>query len=126
VSLGPPYTANTEQDIGLYIQSKLCEDVFKDHGSKLMQASEGLFQWAAVACGFINSPASLGLSYNECVQYLLGPSQGLSGEGPLDNLYEEVLQGYFNSDEAQVLLRSIMGQLFSAIEPLLISTLISL
>ena len=118
--------SNTEQDIGLYIQSMLREDVFKAHGSKLVQASEGLFQWAAVACGFINSPASLGLSYNECVQRLLGPSRGLSGSGPLDNLYEEVLQGYFNSDEAQVLFRSIMGQLFAAIEPLSIGSLIAL
>ena len=118
--------ANTEQDIGLYIQSKLRRDVFNDHGSKLVQASQGLFQWAAVACGFINSPASLGLGYNECVQRLLGPSRGLSGEGPLDKLYEEVLQGYFKSDDAQVLFRSIMGQVFAAIEPLSIDSLIAL
>jgi NACHT domain len=118
--------ANTKQDISLYIQSKLREDVFKEHGSNLLQASQGLFQWAAVACSFINSPANLGLSYNECVRRLLAPSRGRSGEGPLDNLYEEVLQGYFNSDEAQVLFRSIMGQLFAAIEPLSINSLISL
>jgi NACHT domain len=118
--------ANTEHDISLYIQSKLREDVFKDHGNTLVQASQGWFQWAAVACGFINSPASLGLSYDECVQRLLARSRGRSGEGPLDNLYEEVLQGYFNSDEAQVLFRSIMGQLFVAIEPLSINSLIAL
>jgi NACHT domain len=117
---------NTEQDISLYIQSRLRKDVFKDHGGKLVQASQGLFQWAAVACGFINSRDSLGLSYNECVQRLLSPSRGRSGEGPLDDLYEEVLQAYFNSDEAQVLFRSIMGQLFAAIEPLSIDSLISL
>jgi NACHT domain len=43
--------ANTEQDIGLYLQNELREDVFKAHGDKLAKASLGLFQWAAVACG---------------------------------------------------------------------------
>jgi NACHT domain len=118
--------ANTEQDIGLYIQSKLREDVFKAHGSKLVQASEGLFQWAAVACGFINSSDDLGLSDNESVRRLLGPSRGLDGQGPLDKLYEEVLQEYFKRDEARDLFRSIMGQLFAAIEPLSIDSLIAL
>ena len=84
--------ANTEQDIGVYLRSELPEDVFKDHGGKLAKASEGLFQWAAVACGFINSTASLGLSDNDCVRRLLGHSRGLGGEGLLDNLYAEVLQ----------------------------------
>ena len=118
--------ANTEQDIGLYLRKELHEDVFKDHGSKLMQASEGLFQWAAVACGFINSSDDLGLSDNECVQRLLGRSRGLDGQGLLDTLYKDVLQEYFKRDEARDLFRSIMGQLFAAIEPLSISSLIAL
>jgi NACHT domain len=115
--------ANTEQDIGLYFQIELREDVFKDHGSKLVQASEGLFQWAAVACGFINGSDELGLSDNECVRRLLGR---LDGEGPLDKLYKEVLQEYFKRDEARDLFRSIMGQLFAAMEPLSINSLITL
>jgi hypothetical protein len=118
--------ADTKEDIGLYLRKELGEDVFKDHGSKLMQASEGLFQWAAVACGFINSSDELGLSDNECVQRLLGRSRGLDGQGLLDKLYEEVLQEYFKRDEARDLFRSIMGQLFAAIEPLSINSLIAL
>jgi NACHT domain len=118
--------ADTERDISLYLRNELPEDVFKDHGSKLAKASEGLFQWAAVASGFINSYANLGLSDNECVQRLLGHSRGLGGEGLLDNLYEEVLKEYFKSDEAQNLFRSVMGQLFAAAEPLSIHSLIAL
>jgi NACHT domain len=118
--------ANTKQDIGLYLQIELREDVFKVHGSKLVQASEGLFQWAAVACGFINSSDELGLSDDECVQRLLGRSRGLDGEGLLDKLYKEVLQEYFKRDEARDLFRSIMGQLFAAIKPLSINSLIAL
>jgi hypothetical protein len=122
----PQLAANTKQDIGLYLQIELREDVFQDHGSKLVQASEGLFQWAAVACGFINSSDELGLSDNECVRRLVGHSRGLDGEGLLDKLYKEVLQGYFKRDEARDLFRSIMGQLFAAIEPLSIDSLIAL
>jgi hypothetical protein len=115
---------NTEQDIGVYLRNELPEDVFKAHGGKLAKAAEGLFQWAAVACGFINSPASLGLSKNECIERLLGHSR--DGESLLDNLYEGVLQEYFKRREAQAVFRSVMGQLLAAIEPLSISSLIAL
>jgi hypothetical protein len=118
--------ANTEQDIGVYLQNELPEEVFKEHGSKLAKAAEGLFQWAAVASGFINSTASLGLTDDDCVRRLLGHSRGLSGEGLLDSLYTEVLQEYFKFDEAQILFRSVMGQLLAAIESLSIDSLISL
>jgi hypothetical protein len=115
---------NTEQDIGAYFRNELPEDVFKAHGGKLAKAAEGLFQWAAVACGFINSPASLGLSKDECIQRLLGHSR--DGDSLLDNLYEGVLKEYFKTREAQVVFRSVMGQLLAAIEPLSISSLIAL
>jgi hypothetical protein len=81
---------------------------------------------AAVACGSINSPASLGLSKKECIQRLLGHARGRSDQGLLDNLYEEVLNQYFKTLEAQIVFRSIMGQLLAAIEPLSIGSLGSL
>jgi AAA ATPase domain len=118
--------AKTEEDIRMYIQKVLHPDVFKLYGVELVKAAEGLFQWAAVACGFINSRASLGLSMKMRVQRLLGHSRGLSGEGLLDNLYEEILKDCFTSNEAQTLFRTIMGQLLAAIEPLSIHSLIAL
>jgi AAA ATPase domain len=119
--------SKTEQDISVYLQKELPPDVFKEHGIKLAKASEGLFQWAAVASGFINGgPASLGLGMKKRVQHLLGQPRSLNGEGLLDNLYEEVLKEYFRTDGAQSLFRSIMGQLFAASEPLSIESLIAL
>jgi NACHT domain len=119
--------AKTEEDICLYIQSKLPPDIFKEYGIELAKSAEGLFQWVAVACGFINSPpASFGFSKKKCMQCLLGHSQGRHGQDPLDMLYEEVLEGYFKPDEAQILFRSVMGQLFAAIEPLSLQSLITL
>ena len=117
--------ADTKNDISMYLQDELPEGVFTSHGGKLIGASEGFFQWAAVACGFINS-TRLDLGDNECVQRLLGHSRGLSGQGLLDNLYEQVLKEYFKTEESQVLFRSVMGQLFAAIEPLSIDSLITL
>jgi AAA ATPase domain len=119
--------SKTEQDISLYLQKQLPPDMFKEHGVKLAKASEGLFQWAAVACGFINgSPTGLGLGTKKRVQRLLGHARGRNREGLLDNLYEEVLNEYFKTEEAQSLFRTIMGQLFAAFESLSIESLISL
>jgi AAA ATPase domain len=119
--------ARTEQDICVYIENELPPDVFKDHGMKLARAAEGVFQWAAVACGFINSPpATFGFSKKKCVQRLLGHSRDLNRQDPLDKLYEEVLEGYFKPYEAQVLFRSVMGQLFAAVKPLSLRSLVAL
>jgi NACHT domain len=118
--------ANTEQDIRVYLRNELPEEVFEDHGDRLAKAAEGLFQWAAIASGFINSRASRGISKKMRVQRILGQSQGHNREGLLDSLYEQVLKEYFKSDEAQMLFRSIMGQLLAAIEPLSVDTLIAL
>jgi hypothetical protein len=117
--------AKTEEDIRMYLQKELPPDVFKHHGVELAMAAEGLFQWATVASGFINSPGSLGLPIEKRVQRLFGHSRGLR-EGLLDNLYEEILQEYFKTDEAQILFRSIMGQLFAGIEPLSVGSLVAL
>jgi AAA ATPase domain len=118
--------SKTEQDIRQYLQKVLPPDVYEVSGVELAKAADGLFQWATVACDFINSPASIGLTRKQCVQRLLGHSRGRHGEGLLDNLYEEVLKEYLKSNEAQTLFRTIMGQLFAAMEPLSIESLIAL
>jgi AAA ATPase domain len=122
----PKMAANTEDDIRMYLQKELDPEVFEAHGDELVKAAEGLFQWAAVASGFINSRASLGLGVKKHVQRLTGHSRGFSGEGLLDSLYEEILNECFTSDEARTLFRTIMGQLFAAIEPLSIDSLVAL
>jgi hypothetical protein len=44
----------------------------------------------------------------------------------LDELYTEVLEGYFKKKETRVLFRSVVGQLITSIEPLTIRSLITL
>jgi hypothetical protein len=118
--------AKTEQDIYIYFQKVLCPDVFKVHGAELVKAAEGLFQWAAVTSGFINGHDSLGISKKMCIQRLLRRSRHLSGQGLLDNLYEDILNQYFKSNEAHALFRSVIGQLLAAVEPLLAHSSIGL
>jgi NACHT domain len=126
LSINDAELAKTEQDIGVYLRSKLPPAVFEVHGVKLTKAAEGLFQWAAVACGFINSSSRLGLSKTQCVERLLGHARGQTGQGPLDSLYEEVLKEYFESPEAHGIFRSVMGQLLAAVQPFSIDSLITL
>jgi NACHT domain len=119
--------AKTEQDIGLYLRSELPLVLFERHGVELAKAAEGLFQWAAVASGLINyPPPSFGFSKKQVIQRLLGHSRGRDGQDPLDQLYGEVLEGYFKPVPAQILFRSVMGQLFAAFVPLSISSLTTL
>jgi NACHT domain len=116
--------AKTEQDIGLYLQNKLPWNLFERHGVQLAKAAEGLFQWAAVASGLINNPpASFGFSRKQVIRCLLGHSRDRDGQDPLDQLYREVLEGYFKTLAAQTLFRSVMGQLFAAMVPLSIRSL---
>jgi len=86
-----------------------------------------LFQWAAVACGYIlDPPEFFDFSRVKCIKHLLKPTVDHRRPDPLDELYEEVLKGYFRHQGAQRLLCSVMGQLIAAFEPLSIQSLIAL
>jgi hypothetical protein len=74
----------------------------------------------------LNNSARLGLTKIQCVERLLAHARGQTGQGPLDNLYEEVLKEYFESPEAHGIFRSVMGQLLAAVQPFSIEPLITL
>jgi hypothetical protein len=86
-----------------------------------------LFQWAAVASQLIlDPPASFSYSKEKCIKHLLEPSANRHGQDLLDELYKDVLEGYFTDKEAQDLFRSVVGQLITSIEPLTTRSLIPL
>jgi hypothetical protein len=86
-----------------------------------------LFQWAAVASQLIlDPPERFDYSEETCIKHLLEPSTNRRGQDLLDELYEEVLEGYFKDPEARDLFRSVVGQLITSIEPLTIRSLIPL
>ncbi len=119
--------AKTDDDILALFLRLLPPDEFKTYGVALAKKAEGLFQWAAVACGYIlKPPGSFGFSKKKCIEHLLRLSADHHRQDPLDELYKEVLEGYYMHQEARLLFRSVMGQLITAFEPLSIRSLTTL
>ena len=119
--------AETHKDILTFLRGKLREDKFERYVEPLAVKAEGLFQWAAVASQLIlDPPARFGYSNEKCIKHLLKPSTNRHGQDLLDELYKEVLEGYFKDQEARDLFRSVVGQLITSIEPLTIRSLITL
>ncbi len=119
--------AQTEDDILTFLQNLLPLDEFLKYGVALGRKSEGLFQWAAVACRFVlDPPECFGFSKNECISHLLKLTPDRDGQDPLDELYKEVLEGYVTHRKTRLLFRSVVGQLITAFEPLSIRSLTTL
>ncbi len=123
----PELAAKTHDDILTFLRTTLLSKELNHYCDALTVKAEGLFQWAAVACGYIlDPPEFFGFSRVKCIEHLLKPTADHHRPDPLDELYEEVLKGYFRHQEAQRLFRSVMGQLIAAFEPLPIHSLIAL
>ena len=119
--------AETHTDILTYLKGKLPSDKFGGYIEALAVKTEGLFQWAAVASQLVlDPPARFGFSQEKCIKHLLEPSTNPHNQGLLDKLYKDVLEGYFDDQEARDLFRSVIGQLITSIEPLNFRSLITL
>jgi hypothetical protein len=119
--------AGTQGDIIAFFQQKLPSNEFRPYVEPLAKKAEGLFQWAAVASQLILRPsARFDFSKEKCIKHLLEPSTNRRGQDLLDDLYKDVLKGYFNDQEALDLFRSVVGQLITSIEPLTIRSLVTL
>jgi hypothetical protein len=117
----------THGDIVAFFQQRLPSNEFRHYVKALAEKAEGLFQWAAVASQLIlDPPARFRYSSEKCINHLLEPITDRHGQDLLDGLYKEVLEGYFNDQEARDLFRSVVGQLITSIEPLTIRSLVPL
>ena len=117
----------THEDILAFFQQRLVSNELRQYAKALAVKAEGLFQWAAVASQFIlDPPARFDYSKETCIKHLLEPSTNRRGQDLLDELYKEVLEGYFKDQDARDLFRSVVGQLITSIEPLTIRSLITL
>jgi hypothetical protein len=119
--------AETHKDILTFLRGELPTDKFGDYVEALAAKAGRLFQWAAVASQLVLDPPE-DFNYDEvtCIRHLLEPSTNPRGQDPLDELYKEVLGGYFKGQEARDLFRSVVGQLITSIEPLTIRSLVTL
>jgi hypothetical protein len=120
-------SARLDDDILTFLRDLLPSNEFDKHGIALARKAEGLFQWAAVAGRFIlDPPESFGFSQKRCINHLLKLTADRGRQDPLDDLYKEVLEGYFTYPETRLLFRSVVGQLITAFEPLSILSLTTL
>jgi hypothetical protein len=119
--------AETHGDILAFFRQRLPSNELRHYVEALAVKAEGLFQWAAVASQLIlDPPARFDYSEETCIKHLLDPSTKRRGRDLLDELYKDVLEGYFKDEEARDLFRSVVGQLITSIEPLAIRSLITL
>ena len=114
--------ARTPDDILTFLQKRLSSSDFERYGEALARRAEGLFQWAAVACGYILEPKPV-RNRTGRIEHILKSAADHHGQDPLNELYKEVLGEYFSDEEAQGLFCSVVGQLLAAFEPLSIRTL---
>ncbi|KJA17635.1 hypothetical protein HYPSUDRAFT_205985 [Hypholoma sublateritium FD-334 SS-4] len=114
-----------DHDISVYISKQLrgIDDAFFDSQQRLLvDRSEGLFQWAYVACEFIKDTGKISNPIKNFYK-LLNPAAGVAGA--LDSLYDTVLHSMLHgdNDDAVQLFRSVMGQVLGLLEPLCLDDL---
>ena len=119
----PDLAATTHDDILTFLRKMLLSYGLEQESEALARRAEGLFQWAAVACGYILEPKPV-RNRKGRIQHLLNTAA--DGQDPLTELYKGVLREYFSDEEAQSLFCSVVGLLLAAFEPLSIRSLTTL
>ena len=128
-AIGDIPESSIAHDIKSYISARLAsvDDLFLDDNrlGLLVNRSEGLFQWAFVACEFIQGSGSRKLFTSE-QRFRQLTNSATSGATPsLDKLYNTILQEICpdnNEDDIQAF-QSVMGQVLALYEPLSLGAL---
>ena len=112
--------ASTYRDISLYISDEL-RDLSKDFREEqiatLARKSDGLFEWARLACEFIKSQRT-GLTPMERYNDLISRGPG-EGEALVDGMYRVILRDVVEPiPEVLAQFRSVMHQVLCTMEPL--------
>jgi len=123
VSMDNISPASAERDIQHYVSTRLANlgDAFNDSDFQILaQKSDGMFEWARLACEYIKGSNRLSRSPRRNFNALV---TGTSGNGIrlLDDMYRRTLAEIIPEDdheEAMPLFRSVMGQILASREPL--------
>ncbi|CCM06665.1 uncharacterized protein FIBRA_08950 [Fibroporia radiculosa] len=127
ISLDAVTRESAEPDVKRYIASNLKPlGVFQDADFQILaQKSDGLFEWARLACSHINNQNSIGQTPIRRFQAVVAGTSA-KGASLLDEIYKLVLGEVMpESERGDVLplFRSIMGQVITCLEPLSIRAL---
>ncbi|KAG6331356.1 hypothetical protein ID866_7734 [Astraeus odoratus] len=114
-----------ERDMHAYISSMLknLRDIFREPEiTQLARKSDGLFEWARLACEFITTSRA-GVDPRKRFHAIMSHALG-QGNTLLDKVYSEILTGAIDSTpEALEQFHSVMRQILCTLEPLPISSL---
>ncbi|KIJ42157.1 hypothetical protein M422DRAFT_171537, partial [Sphaerobolus stellatus SS14] len=114
------YRRNVDKDIFSFVQHELMsdpvtKDLTKDHHSQVVKNSEGLFQWASVACQVVQDAANAGQFPAYALEQILSAGSGLYG------LYATTLNNRFkmiNDPRFSQHFKSVLGFVLSVSQPL--------
>jgi hypothetical protein len=116
----PP--ASTHNDIQLYISNRLegLRNFNNAHFNTLAEKSDGLFEWARLACEYIKGTNKVGLGPADRFDAVVA---GTSEKGTrlLDVMYARILREILPEDErreAMPVFYSVIGQILASLEPL--------
>jgi hypothetical protein len=119
--------ASAEHDIQLYISNSLedLRNIFhKGHFQTLSRRSDGLFEWARLACKYIEGMNKMGSPMGRFEALVAGTSA--KGTRLLDDMYRRILANIMPNDEREEVIPmfcSVMGQILVSLEPLPITAL---
>jgi len=114
---------SAEDDIKCYVSTKLAVlgDVFNGSDfQRLAQKSDGLFEWARLACEYIDSTDTVGPPSRRCFDDLVAGASG-NGTNLLDDMYKRILEKFMPKDKhkfAIPMFCSVMRQIIVSLEPL--------
>ncbi|KAG6326767.1 hypothetical protein ID866_12323 [Astraeus odoratus] len=124
-SMGEIPFEDTQHDIQLYISSELevsGDDLSGEDIGCLAGMSDGLFEWARLACAYIKSPKgadTLAERYGDLLSVT-----GRSCEGLLDKMYHTILEDALeDKPRTRSRFRSVMRQILAMKEPLCMDSL---
>ncbi|KAG6328328.1 hypothetical protein ID866_10761, partial [Astraeus odoratus] len=113
----------TEYDIRLYVTTELAnqDEIGETEVQQLARKSDGLFEWARLACEYIRTSAA-GQTGKERFNDVM--SRGSEEGNLLDTMYHAILQSAIGKKPlALKRFRSVMQQVLSSFEPLPMDTL---
>ncbi|KAJ8590994.1 hypothetical protein M405DRAFT_895222, partial [Rhizopogon salebrosus TDB-379] len=122
ISLNDILPGDAEPDIQLYISNKLAgsHDTFSDrHFKRLAEKSDGLFEWARLACEYIEGTNGVIVDPMDRFNAVIsGASESDAGTRLLDHTYGHILRESLPDDKQTFTrFRSVMGQILASLEP---------
>ena len=124
-------SALSQRDISRYVSCQLSglEGIeIEDISASLTSASDGLFEWARLACAYVKGDDNAGLTVTERFEAVITHDRGL--QIPLlDSMYKLTLEGIFPFQQDKRPLarfQSVMEQILATAEPLSLSSLTSM